>query len=95
MNFGEYFKSLRLLTAGKRLCPPAPKGHDGPYRLDDSEGPRALQKPVDGAERAGAGETEDKPVAAILEMITNEHRRHGKEAKDCQTIHNWTLMDEL
>lgn len=61
---------------------PAAHGDDRPDRFDYAEGPRALQKSVGGAERAGASEGEDKPRAAALECVCDEHGGDGEESED-------------
>jgi hypothetical protein len=54
----------RLMRAGH---PPPAAGRDhGPDRFDESKGPGALQKAVDGAESTGKGESENEPRATVF-----------------------------
>src|SRR5580700_2770096 len=58
---------------------PAPYGDAGPYGLDQSERPRALQEAVDRPQRARTPERQDKPRAAILQRIADQHGGDGKQ----------------
>src|ERR1700744_5091435 len=71
----------RLTESMSRLeLIPAPECYDGPDCLDQSERPRALQKPIGRAQQAGAGERQHKPVAARFERVGYEHHGNGEEA---------------
>jgi hypothetical protein len=60
---------------------PAYEGDDAPHRLDDAERPSALQEAVDRSQRAGGGEAEHEPRAALLECVADDHRRDGEQAE--------------
>ena len=61
-----------------RSCPPAANSYEGPNRLDYSEGPCALQEPVDRTEGARPGERENEPWATVFQLIEDKHRGHGE-----------------
>ena len=62
---------------------PAPSRGDGrPNRFDDSERPRALEKPINRAKRAGAGKAKNVEAVALLERIKDQHRGHREQTKD-------------
>src|ERR1044072_7020098 len=48
---------------------PAPDRDTRPDRLDHAERPGALQEAVDRAERAGTGERQNEPGAAIFQRV--------------------------
>src|SRR5208282_5592320 len=66
---------------------PAPERHDAPDQLDNPERPGALQEAVSRAQPAGDGKGQHEPAATVLEGIGDEHRRHGEEAEEGQTVH--------
>jgi hypothetical protein len=66
---------------------PTPRGNERPNGFNETERPRALQKTIDGAEDTGPREREDEPATALLERIAHQHRRHGEEPEECETIH--------
>src|SRR5208283_3098738 len=55
------------------LHPPPPRRDETPDCFHHSERPRSLQKPIDRSQRTGAGESQNKPAAAILQRVTNQH----------------------
>src|SRR6266702_8734930 len=65
---------------------PAPCGNGRPDRLDEAERPGALQESVHRTERAGDGECQDEPVAAILGRIADQHHGDGEQAEEGQCI---------
>jgi len=66
---------------GMALRPPAAHSDQRPYRLYQPEGPRSLEKAVDGAEDAGRGEGQDEPGTAPLQRIKNHHQGYGEQSK--------------
>ena len=50
-------------------------------------GPSALQKPVDRAERTGSREGKHEPAAAIFQGIAHQHRSDREQTKKCQPVH--------
>src|SRR5271169_110443 len=56
---------------------PATKRDNRPNRLDEAEGPSALQEAVGRAERASPGEPKHEPRTAILWGIIDEHCRNA------------------
>src|ERR1700689_5532085 len=56
----------QVLCHGLLPGAPAPQRHDSPDGLNQSERPRALQEPVNRAQCAGDGESEDERMAAVL-----------------------------
>lgn len=75
----EYSGSLPL-----RFDPPASCRYDRPHRLDQSEGPSALQKAVDRTQPTRKGKGQDEPRTALLAGVTDQHRRYRKETKCCE-----------
>src|ERR1700722_15080584 len=67
--------------------PPTIDGDASPYRLHQAERPRALQKAVDRAQRAGRGEGENEPRAAILQRIEDQHGGDGRETEKTERTH--------
>src|SRR6267142_1919810 len=67
---------------------PAPQRDTGPDRLDEPERPSALEKAINRTKRAGAGEGEDEPVAAIFQRVCHEHRSHREQTEQAKRIHN-------
>ena len=48
-----------------------------------------------GAQHAGAGESENKPRTAPLESVANEHRRNGEQSDGGQSVHGhreWSTL---
>jgi hypothetical protein len=66
---------------------PPPNGHPGPNGLKNSERPRTLEKPIDRAERTCASESQNEPVASVLERVEDQHRCDGKQPKGRKDIH--------
>src|SRR6478609_5097036 len=60
---------------------PSPQRHNGPDRFDQTKRPGALQKAVSRTERAGHGEQQNEPMAAIFQGVTDQHRRDGEQAE--------------
>jgi hypothetical protein len=60
---------------------PAPDRYASPYRLDDTERPRALQEAVNRSKGACPSEGQSEPRAAILQCIEDQHRRDGEQAE--------------
>ena len=65
---------------------PAAEGDDGPDDFDEAEGPRTLEKTVEGAEGAGEGKGQDEPRAAVFERVEDHAGGDGEEAEDGQGI---------
>ena len=63
---------------------PPQSGDDRPDRLDNSKRPRTLKKPVRRTQATRGCKPKDQPVAAPLQCIANEHRRHGKQSERTQ-----------
>src|SRR6185295_18686121 len=78
-------KSISGLAA--LLRPPATDGDAGPDGLDQSEWPGPLQEAVGRPERARPGERQHEPVAAPLERVGHEHRRHGEQPEGAERGH--------
>lgn len=79
------------MLQGNAHPPPAPERHRRPYGFHNSEGPRALQKAIDRAQRAGDGESEDEPRAAFFQRVENQHRRDGEKSKRGKRFHCGTI----
>src|SRR4029079_10085208 len=71
--------------------PPAAERHQRPYSFHDSEGPRSLQKSIDGGHDAGAGKCQDEPVASMLQGIGDEHRGNRNQAENRECAHTLPL----
>ncbi len=65
----------------------APQRDQSPDRLDQPEGPGALQKAVGRAQRAGCGEAEDVDAAAWLQRIKDKHGADGEKPEGGEQVH--------
>src|ERR1700736_5058780 len=74
-------------VAPARPHPPALHRHPGPHRLDHAKRPRALEEAIGRRQPAGRGEGEDECRAARLERVEHEHRGHGDEAEERESVH--------
>lgn len=63
------------------------EGDDGPHCFHNSEGPRALQEAVYRPKRAGGGEGQYEPGAAIFESVEDQHGGDGDEAEQSKRVH--------
>ena len=87
-------KEGRKRRSGAPQSPaPSPGGYAGPNRLDQPEGPCALQKPIGGAEQARRGEAEDEPMAAAFKGVTDQHGGHCEKAEKRQSVHHGKIAD--
>jgi hypothetical protein len=66
---------------------PAPQRNASPDCLDQPERPGPLQKAVDRAKRASRRESENEPVAALLQSVSHQHRGHREQTEQAQYIH--------
>jgi hypothetical protein len=79
---------LEKALGGRRPRPkPTPQRHNSPDRLDHTERPGALQEAISRAEATGDSEAQDGVVAALLERIKHQHRRHREQSEKRQRIH--------
>jgi len=67
--------------------PPSPRRYSRPDRLYDAERPCALQKAIDRAERAGTGERQNEPGAAVFQRVEDQHGGDGEQAEGRQRVH--------
>ncbi len=65
---------------------PAAKRHDRPDDFDEPERPRALQKAINGAERARKCKGENEPRAAFFERIEDDAGGDCEKAEDSQRV---------
>jgi hypothetical protein len=63
------------------------QSHDRPDSLHHAKRPRALQEAIDGAERAGPGERQNEPRAAIFHGIAEQHGGDGEQAEGGKCVH--------
>ena|ERR1700677_1242362 len=66
--------------------PPAAQRNYAPNGFDQAERPRALEKAIRRPEEAGAGETQNKPMAATFQGVADQHGRYGNEAEKGQAV---------
>jgi hypothetical protein len=77
-------RDWRLKLAGNS---PAAQRDKAPNGFYDSEGPRSLQKTVNGTQCARDGEPENIPPASFFQRVTNQHRNYSEETKNRESIH--------
>src|SRR5882762_8479874 len=88
----DFSRQWRISPASGGFHPPAADRDQSPDSLDHSERPGALQEPIDRPERAGHRKAQDVPRTAVFERIEDQHRHHGKQAKNIEKIHQiWPL----
>jgi hypothetical protein len=66
---------------------PAPRGYHSPNRLNQSEGPCALQEAVSRAQKARARERNNEPMAAAFQGVAYKHRSDREKAEEREAVH--------
>ncbi|MFZ0308535.1 MAG: hypothetical protein WAL89_10195, partial [Candidatus Sulfotelmatobacter sp.] len=68
-------------------APPAIASNERPNRLYDPERPCALQETISRSRSACSGERQNEPRAAVLQGVTDQHRRNGNQAEETEGVH--------
>lgn len=68
--------------------PPPPWGNRRPDGFNYAERPCTLNEAIHRGKRAGDGEGQYKPMAALFQGVADEHRGNCKQAEDCGCVHN-------
>jgi hypothetical protein len=82
--------ALQIRSDSRLTAPrpkPSPQRYASPYRLDETEGPRALQEPIDRTQDASSCKTQDEPGVAALVRVADHHRRHRNNSKCREPVH--------
>ena len=65
----------------RRAGSPSPNRNSGENSINDSKGPRALQKAVDRCQRARPGKRQNPPRATVLKGVGDEHQRYSEQSE--------------